>query len=401
MHFFRVKGAKNAFGKKVNVKLPYNAVIKRVYESFQIAITTEIPYETHFQYLNWPIYLAINDKGGILMPEEAAPQILPIPLVIQRYSTVYDYSFPTLIELYDDYSETSFFFALEGNVRNNGPLDVNVTDYETLQTDEGLLCNPLHRNTENTTLSVVDEQNNPVQGALVSFTAGDTCMIGETDKGGMLNAPFPIAIGVLSVQPSEGISQSVPFEVSLDTSNDQKITLLTSKPFKATMKVRQLVHEGKWSVGSESELDQDDVVLLTLERIQDIGEGQFTQILNFNKDAQVQKINLPSGTYNIKVIFMPNLNITLQPQTKCFETGGGFLGLNKEEQCFQIPEETTTVQAPPLVIETTLKLISEDIKIGRELTFYAPKVDFSKATSYDDIFVDIESIDKSSFTPKK
>ncbi len=392
MHLLRMRGAVNVLHKKIDESLPYSAVLSRLYESFIIPIAKNIPYQTHFQYFpEWSIYISLSDKGGVILPEQASPQILPVPLVVQRYSTVYDFSFPVLVELYDqqafDGNGLSFFFAMEGNVRANGAMNITSDQLETAEGDEGMLCDVLNLNT-NITINVRDELGAPVHDALVSFNAGDTCLIGETNAQGKLTAYFPAAIGVLSVMAPNMISTALPLTVMLDMPSTQDVIITASGNMLVSIKTRELVHDAgdaKWHISKEGLLGEDDNAIVTFER-----DG-YQKIARFSKESLKQEVELSTGTYNVRIISMQDINITLLPKKQCFETSG-WLGIAQQEQCITIPEEPMTIAAPPLVTETKLTVTLEDVKSRKPITLYSPKAMYPQSPSYEDLFIDMEQI---------
>ncbi len=397
IHLFRMRTASNALHKRIDERLPYSAVISRVYDSFLVPISTAVPYQTHFQYFpEWPIYLSLNDKGGIILPEKISPQILPIPLVVQRYSAVYDFSYPVLIELYDEQAFNgqglSFFFAMEGNVRANGPMNVTMQQLETIEGEEGMLCDPLTRNTQNTTITVHDEVQRPLNGAFISFSAGDTCLIGETDTNGVLETPFPVGIGILSVLAQNTMTISQPITIQLDMSSSHEVIMPAGSKIPIIMKAKQLLHDSHdtvWHIGGLAELTDKDTVLVTFERRQGSGEGAFRQAAQFSKDSGKQDVDIASGTYDVHIIAIQDTNVTLLPKKHCVETGGVF-GIAQQEQCFTIPEEVTTLPAPPLAVDTTITITPEDVRSRKQISLYYPTVVYPSSPTYEDIFVDPE-----------
>ncbi|MBI4440583.1 hypothetical protein HY639_00295 [Candidatus Woesearchaeota archaeon] len=393
IHLLRAQGARNVLHKQV--KVPYQAVLSRFYDSFIIPMTKAMPYQTHFQYFpTWPVFLALNDKGGVVMPEQASPQVLPIPLVVQRYSTVYDFSFPTLVELYDEGAfggdGLSFFFALEGNVRANGPMNVSAQP-EGGTFDEGMLCDIAQRNTRNTTITVQDMSGEPIPDAVVTFSVGESCSLGVTDERGVLNVPFPVGVGLVSVMVPDAVSVAIPLTIRLDEETHETITMARAKKVHLSVRTRQLVRDPIWRVAGEGTLTQSESVLIFFDRHQEDGEGPFQQVAQFGDE---QDVMLAPGHYDVRVIRMQAVNVTLLPKQQCLETGGGFLGLQKEQSCFTIPEEPLTLEAPPLMIETKLTLTPEETQARKPITLYAPAIAYDKlqSPSYDDIFVDLSGV---------
>lgn len=388
----RIRGTPNALRKKTNPALPYNAVINSFYESFLIPLHKTVSSAIHFQYFGWPIYFSLNDKGGIFMPEQAAPAVLPVPLAVQRYSAVYDFSFPVLVETYDKTAfhgaGLSFFFALEGNVRANGPMNVTTDQLEAVAGEEGMLCE--QHNTKNTTLFVHDELGKPLSDVVLTFSAGDTCFLGETDKHGKVIISLPVAIGILSAVSPSGIMHSIPLTVYLDEETTEEVVLPSVGIVSISMKTKQLLPH-PWRLGAEGLPGENETILVTFERHQESGDGTFTSAAHFSQEKTMEKKELATGTYTVRVMVLQERNITLFPQTQCTSD---FPAL---QQCITIPEQPLALAAPPVMIEVPLTITREDLK--KTIILYAPSPAYHLVHHYDQLFVDPLGID--TFTPKK
>ncbi len=378
--------------KKINPALPYHAVLDRFYTSFLIPLQKAVPYAINFQYFSWPLYFSLNDKVGVFMPEQAAPAVLPIPLSVQRYSAIYDFSFPVLAEVYDPLAfqgtGLSFFFALEGNVRANTPMNVTTNQFESLAGEEGMLCEM--RNTQNTTLVVRDERGKPLSDVLLTFSAGDSCLLGETDKTGTLVTPLPVAIGVVSAVAPSGMTRTIPLSMSLDQKTTEEIVLPVIETFSFSLATKQLLPQ-PWKLGAEGVLRENETVLVTFERHQEPGDGPFTSAMQFSQGKTTEKRELPTGTYAVSLLALQEKNITLLPQKQCTSD------FPVQQQCITIPEQPLSLAAPPTMITVPMILTSEDRK--KAIILYAPFPAYDLVTQYDHIFVDPLELDP--FTPRK
>ncbi|MBD3355385.1 hypothetical protein GF361_05375 [Candidatus Woesearchaeota archaeon] len=184
---------------------PNNPLKEHIY-GMEIPVNLNRSYddlEIRFDYLGWPTYFNAG-SGGIIKPQSMTFWFFPSGM--QEYKTNYDLSFPSLITITDPSAFNnkgySFRFALEGNLRNNRPIDSNFQFTEGGSTfQESLFCNLNQRNSGNITFNIINAvTGEPLEDVGVTYACGeDSCFIGKTDQNGNFIEKFPPCIeGIIS-----------------------------------------------------------------------------------------------------------------------------------------------------------------------------------------------------------
>lgn len=142
-----------------------------------------------FNYFNWPIYFKATDGEIITAREDVTVPILSLVLPIQRYDTPYDISFPVMVKIRDDDAFDGegfdFYFALEGNVRNNERVTTESAFASIPPTPiENLLCDMRQRTSGDYTITVKDKRTGQLlDNAIIKFSSsGTVCGIGRTGE---------------------------------------------------------------------------------------------------------------------------------------------------------------------------------------------------------------------------
>jgi len=193
-----------------------------------------------FSYLGWwPIYFDINTKSGIIMPESASTNILPLGIGIQRYDFLYDISYPVVITINSQESfygkGYSFRFALEANIRNNEAINSSFVSLKGKSGETSMFCDINKRNSGNIKITTVNAQTNqPLEGVIVYYSCGDeSCFMGETkikDNKAVLETKFPIcAGGTITFTKPDFLGYSEFLSTELD--KDINLPLTKLEPF--------------------------------------------------------------------------------------------------------------------------------------------------------------------------
>lgn len=238
-----------------------------------------------FNYLGWPIYFFISQGEIIRAREGVGVPLLSLFIPFQRYDLPYDVSYPVMVELRDSTAFKgegySFFFALEGNIRNNEPVTENFVAFEQLQdvTAQMQLCNENQRVSGDITITTTDMQNKPLPGAMVYFSIGDLmCPMGETalDSSGKIasyTGKFPTgAIGSLIVIHPDAAPYSQEFfrasetPQKLDTVKLQKYVEINA----TAMKMGINKQDNEWAIDpTVQDLGDNDEAIIMLEKVKE------------------------------------------------------------------------------------------------------------------------------------
>jgi len=304
-------------------------------------------FSTNFNYFDWwPIYFNIKGRGSrgeIIGPEEASSSFFSF-IGIKRYENFYDVSYPVLIEIKDDDALEgrgyTFLFAIEVNLRNNDPVDV---DYEGLPTAPivggSLLCNDNQRNSGNITITT------PTEDALINFVCGtEACLVGYTESDGVLKTKLPIcAGGVLVASKAEYFGAPVEYSSQIDKSDDINLELfpiieknikVQKKPVQKRVchnrKIRKfnsrnqndmLDEATKGALSSEiqrvgekdikcfwffkdepEELLNNELAIITLTKVKETAaEEDFISTLVYNGSVEFTTARLVPGSYEVRI----------------------------------------------------------------------------------------------------
>ncbi|MEM4755880.1 MAG: hypothetical protein QW594_01990 [Candidatus Woesearchaeota archaeon] len=165
-------------------------------------------------YYPWhkPYFTIYPNKNNLMIEPEKKGAELPTFLASligtkpdYEYKARYMYSFPVVVTLrmfnHNTFSEETFTFALEANIRNNQCFKVG-SSYGFRPSQDSLLCYLDFRTNKTYEIKVYDDyRQTPINNATVAFYAGDTCVLGTTNTQGILKTTLPIAeSGLLKVE---------------------------------------------------------------------------------------------------------------------------------------------------------------------------------------------------------
>lgn len=315
--------------------------------------------DIEFNYMNWPIYLDLNCKGGVCKPEQVFTNSIFIPMGIQRYTFAYDVSYPIVVSVSDPTAFEGrgyqFDFALESNIRNNKPLNENFTPVVQIDMGEtSLLCS--QRNSGNVTLAIYDSKTKElIDDAAVIFDVGDEgCVIGSTktvnvDDGRLKNASmvsqFPAgACGRLIVTKAGYVSNSQQLCLSADESTAIKLSLDPIIEKKITIKKMMLVKaDGKWVISTvKRDLIPTEEAMLTFDRVAENGQGEFTRLALVNNQKKYDTMEIAPGKYRLTGNLMLKEQLTV-PEAKKKECAIKIIGIELSCTEYTIPPVVFTV----------------------------------------------------------
>ena len=266
-----------------------------------------------FSYLGWwPIYFDVNSRGEIIKGQQAINDLAEFfSLGLTRYNTVYDLSYPVVIEIQDPAALKEqgyiFRFALESNFRNNAPIDERFQGLEgVIMFQSSLFCNENQKNSGNVTIKIIDAATNePIPGVDISFKCGEEgCPIGVTDDDGTLISKFPLCFGGLLIlrhpdyfTPTLYLSTDYGEEIELPTI---KLNHFIDK--EANVLKYMFSRQNNDLIINALALDAADEALIRLTRINDfVGEREHTAAARLFGNQTNATLKLIPGTYEVDI----------------------------------------------------------------------------------------------------
>jgi len=286
-----------------------------------------------FRYLGWwPIYFDINTKSGIIMPESASANFLPLNIGIQRYNFLYDMSYPVVITLNSPEAfhgkGYSFRFALEANLRNNEPINSSFVSLSGESTESSMFCDINKRNSGNIKITTLDAQTSQaLEGVMVYYNCGDeSCFIGETkikDNEAVLETKFPICAGgkITFTKPDYlGYSKFLSTEVDKEMS----LSLTKLEPFEyknIEIKKKKIVkQDNSWIFNNNAlELSSKEQAIIMLERIGKNGDEEFSTVAEYTGNQnELSKLRIVPGKYKVNIQLILNDEVIIPKEVKIF-----------------------------------------------------------------------------------
>ncbi|MAG91727.1 hypothetical protein CMO83_03560 [Candidatus Woesearchaeota archaeon] len=328
---------RNIFGSELKQRLYDSSILPVANSSFR-------DLSAQFTYLDfWSTYFDLNCNGERCVPSSANSIIPFIPFGIQTYQFAYDLSFPVFVEVQDPFALNgqgyTFNFFLEGNIRNNEHMAGDFTQLDLISFSErSQLCDI--RTSSDVTVKVSDlVSKNPIDDAQVLYTLIDeSCFIGSTLADGTLKEKFPIGVGgVVNLIKDNYIGKAVEFDAKIDSelSLDAEITPIFTK--KVIIKKKNVVKtlQGWQFVDAPLDLSSKEHAIVTLLRISDGTELDFSSVAQYQGQQQPSEIEIAPGTYAADITLMLNERIVIPESEKCYRDPKKlFLG----KKCFTIPE---------------------------------------------------------------
>ncbi|MBU1204456.1 MAG: hypothetical protein KKE93_00935 [Nanoarchaeota archaeon] len=334
-----------------------------------------------FRYLGWwPIYFDINTKSGIIMPESASTNILPLDIGIQRYNFLYDISYPVVITINSPESfhgkGYSFRFALEANIRNNEAINSSFVSLEGKSAEASMFCDINKRNSGNIKITTADAQTNEaLNNVMIYYSCGDeSCFIGETemkeDKA-VLETKFPICAGgkITFTKPDFlGYSEFLSTEVDKDIN----LPLTKLEPFvykNIEIKKKKIIKgDDGWTFSNNAfGLSGKEQAILTLERIGKDGDEEFSTAAQYTGGQdEPSELRIVPGKYKANIQLILNEKIVIPEEKKMLL----FF------QIATLPEiELEPFPAGGLVFDETIAWNAGDITNYDNIEFYSLYID--------------------------
>ena len=377
---------------------------QRLYDStiIPVANSSFSDLAAYFTYLDfWPAYFDLNCKGEQCIPSSANSLISFFG--IQEYRFAYDLSFPVFVEIQDPFALNgqgyAFNFFLEGNIRNNKPMPTDFVPLERAALSErSLLCDI--RTSGNVTVNVFNKANKkPVDDANILYTIIDeSCFIGSTNSEGTLTKRFPVAVGgVVNVIRDGYIGKAVEFDPRLNRNDNLKVGINPTYTKKLIVKKKNVVKtsQGWQFVNLPVDLNNKESATITLTRINDEGELDFSSIANYEGNKETE-IEIAPDNYAADISLILDERIIIPERQKCVKKD--IFG-NKE--CFTIPKVDFGERASPgqeRFPEGGLKLNfainANDLEKHSTIVLYIVSIDIASVPEQERVIEDIEQLGK-------
>ncbi len=396
---FQVDGTynyeRNTFNSELKQRLYDSAIIPVANDSFN----SLAPY---FAYLDfWPIYFDLNCKEERCTPS-SGNSLLSF-FGIQDYRFAYDLSFPVLVEIRDPFALNeqgySFKFFLEGNIRNNKPMPANFAPLERAALSEkSLLCDS--KTSGNVTIRASNAATKfSIEDAQVLYTlTGESCFIGPTDSEGELKESFPVGVGgIVSIAKDGYIGKSIEFDAKINKNDLLKVNMQPIYTKRIVVKKKSLVKtpQGWQFVNTPLELSDKEAATITLTRISDAGELDFSSAANYEgKQKDASEMEIAPGRYSADISLILNEKIVIPEKQKC----ASFI---IKEECITIPKVDFSEKATPgrekfpeggLKLNFTIN--PKELESSDTVVFYAISTDIAGIPEQSRVIEDIEQMGK-------
>jgi hypothetical protein len=301
-----------------------------------------------FNYLDvWPVYFDLNCQGEVCRPETVGATVI-LPIGIQRYNFLYDLSYPVLVSISDpealDMKGYEFQFMLEGNIRDNAPLNGSyVPLVSAIGVEESMLCDADKRNSGPVALRARDAASGELlDGVEVMYScAEESCPMGASSEG-VLETQFPVCLGGIVSFIKEGyLGKAQWLSTELEEEQEVEVSLYPLNTLEMEVEKFKVVKSGGWSVRSNPVmLDDRETATITLERVGELGDEAHSVTLQYTNDEAPVEVSLAPGTYRITAQVLLDDTVTFLPDERCE-------GSWWHEECFNIPEEPVHIEPFP------------------------------------------------------
>ena len=309
-----------------------DTIKQRVYKQMDIPSYGDSykKFGADFIYLAWwPVYFEINTKSGIIMPESASTNILPLGIGIQRYDFLYDISYPVVITIKSPDAfhgkGYSFRFALEANIRNNEAINSSFVSLKQKSDEASMFCDINKRNSGNIKITTADAQTNQaLDGVMIYYSCGtDSCFIGETNNQAVLEAKFPVcAGGIITFSKPDFLGYSEFLSTEVDKDMILPLTKLEPLLYKnIEIKKKEIVKtDDGWTFSNNAlGLSTKEQAILTLERIGKKGEEEFSTAAQYiGGQDELSELRIAPGKYKVNIQLILNENIVIPEEKKMF-----------------------------------------------------------------------------------
>ncbi len=280
--------------------------------------------EVRFSYYDWwPIYFQINCKGGVCRAESVSSNIMAL-IGMQIYSTVYDISFPVLVEIRDKFAFDnrgySFYFFMESNVRNNAVMEAEYVAAPVVSSEASMFCDIDKRFSGDITVGVYDADDYEIDNAEVFYTWGDeNCYIGKTENGA-LTAKFPTPIGgIITVIKDGYLSKSMHYDAELDKDDSLRFNLepILIRKFVVKKKLIEKVPVASgvmiWKPTMRVvDLDENETAMVVLEKTGETTEEMFqSAAVYLGNQTEPSEIKVGAGEFKVNIDLLLDRGIVI------------------------------------------------------------------------------------------
>jgi len=291
----------------------------------------------------------------------------------------------------------TFRFLLEGNVRNNEIMQESTPSIQIgTESDRSQLCDL--RTSGDVELKILDAATKkPIGDAQVTYTvAEESCFIGATDANGALKQKFPVALGgVVDVAKEGYIGKSVEFDAQIGADSSKTIELQPTQTKKVVVKKKNVVKtpQGWKFVDKAEDLNNKENAIISLTRISDNGELEFSTVANYEGQGEKSEIELAPGRYTADITLRLDQKIMIPEQVKEVWKPTKTNPFHKEK--YPIPaidfSQGTTpgdenFPAGGLNLEITIS--KDDLLAYDTIVFYVVNLDFASAQAANNLVMD-------------
>lgn len=332
-----------------------------LYNNYYFSLDTEeektdvSPYLIQFTYQpTWEPYVSIKPSKGALIRPESVRTFFPIPMAFQKYIFSYDISYPILIEIRDPDAfygvGYTFQFAYEVNIRDSRPIsgDIQIIDIPDQQTS--LFCDPAMRPTD--TISITTKEfftHETIPEASLRFSCTtESCDLDKTGANGMTQTTLPLCLDGRIVPEREGsfghakmltTQAGTRADVTVELERFKNVTLYFKKILigKTLAATEGGMYISYWNIlpdRGEFDLGIDEYGIVTLTRIPEVGEDEYTVTRKFLWNETGVIVPLVTGSYRMEAQLFRELGagraipeIVFPEKEYC---GGGILGIGDE-----------------------------------------------------------------------
>ncbi|MBU0461310.1 MAG: hypothetical protein KJ574_01855 [Nanoarchaeota archaeon] len=317
-------------------------------DNMNLALNTTRAYPditANFMYMDWwPIYLNINDKE-ILMPTSLISDYIPI-FNPKTYHFLYDVSFPAVVMLYDtkaiqeDEQGYRFFFALEGNLRDNKPMNTSYVGRNIGIDMSPMQCKPDQRNSGLINITLKDHYTGkPVDHARIDIKYGNNyCFIGFTsiDANGeaVLSTNFPVGNGVMNINKEGYAPFSQRFGALLDVPAEYDFDMMPERFMNARIRTKRMAFlpgtGGSYVMINPDQVDAEGSIVgkrmasIRLTRIDDDAYKGYQAVVVYDPEKGVNSsVRLIPGKYEAKGELLNEEGLTLEASDFTYEVPFG------------------------------------------------------------------------------
>jgi len=305
----------------------YDNTILPINDYYDAELISELNLENtkvNFNYFNfYDIYFNINgDESGTFEPKLQGIDFSIIKFGFQQYRAFFDVSWPVIVTLNDESAFNGdgfvFNFALEGNLRDNEPINTSYVAPITAINNGPKFCDSKDKNVTIQIFSDDCDENLenclPVSNAGIVLMFGDqSCSLGQTTSNGTLITQVPTGIlsGWIKAVKDGYLDELVQFTPLADgyIINGMR----TKKEFNFIIRKIIANKNGTLENGIYN-LEENEEVLVTLKRINSEGDdGELLITLFFNSSDIMVSDSITDGLYLIdaKLFGEPNPELSI------------------------------------------------------------------------------------------